>query len=88
MTDTQGKTKQLGLAVIGGGLTGKMMALTLAQCGEPVVLFAPSVPAGRVDRRSTTIHEAGRKMLDALGVLGLPARNNDTDYWYFSGGWC
>ena len=69
MTDTQGKTKQLGLAVIGGGLTGKMMALTLAQCGEPVVLFAPSVPAGRADRRSTTIHEAGRKMLDALGVL-------------------
>ena len=57
------------LAIIGGGLTGKMVALALSHSGYDSALIAPKAPAiKQADRRSTTIHHAGAKMLDALGL--------------------
>lgn len=62
------------LAIIGGGLTGKMVALTLSHSGYDSALIAPKKPAikqedkSKIDRRSTTIHHAGAKMLEALGL--------------------
>ena len=67
------------ITVIGGGLTGKMMALALSHSGFDVALIAPVPKADKnagdkIDRRSTTIHHAGTKMLDALGLTqGLRA---------------
>lgn len=62
------------VTVIGGGLTGKMMALALSYSGYEIVLIAPNAAmdgAGNtpIDRRSTTIHNAGAKMLSALGLI-------------------
>ena len=57
------------LAIIGGGLTGKMVALALSHSGYDSALIAPKAPAiKQADRRSTTIHHAGAKMLNALGL--------------------
>ena len=57
------------IAIIGGGLTGKMMALTLLHSGYEILLCAPEVKKITSDRRTTTIHKAGFKMLSALGVI-------------------
>ena len=57
------------IAIIGGGLTGKMMSLTLLQSGYDILLFAPKAKTARADKRTTTIHQAGFKMLSALGVI-------------------
>ena len=60
------------IAIIGGGLTGKMMALTLSYSGYSCLLLAPTnTQTGSVqkDTRSTTIHNAGAKMLAALGLF-------------------
>ena len=58
------------IAIIGGGLTGKMMALCLAHSGYDCAIIAPHPPSNkRQDRRSTTIHNAGAKMLTALGLM-------------------
>ena len=60
------------IAIIGGGLTGKMMALTLSHSGYACLLIAPpKSPDNKStgDRRSTTIHHAGAKMLKALGLF-------------------
>ena len=63
------------IALVGGGLTTQVMALTLIHCGFDFVWFSgpPSgQPAGE-DTRTTTIHQAGMKMLDALGITPLLA---------------
>ena len=57
------------IAVIGGGLTGKMMALSLLQSGYKILLFAPPAKLARRDTRTTTIHKAGHIMLSTLGVI-------------------
>ena len=57
------------IAVIGGGLTGKMMALSLLQSGYKILLFAPPAKIARRDTRTTTIHKAGHIMLSTLGVI-------------------
>ena len=62
-------THTLPIAVIGGGLTGKMMALTLLQSGYDVHLFAPDPSSRPADGRSTTIHAGGYQMLSVLGVI-------------------
>ena len=60
---------QADIAIIGGGLTGKMMALTLLHSGYEIFLCAPEIKKTTLDRRTTTIHKAGYKMLSALGVI-------------------
>lgn len=58
------------IAIIGGGLTGKMMALCLAHSGYDCAIIAPHMPSDKPkDRRSTTIHNAGAKMFSALGLM-------------------
>ena len=58
------------ITIIGGGLTGKMMALCLAHSGYDCAIIAPQAHADKSrDRRSTTIHNAGAKMLSALGLM-------------------
>ena len=68
------------IAVVGAGLTGVMTALALSHCGYG----SPSAPAitlidrdnqidakaetAKRDQRTTTVHAAGKAMLDALGV--------------------
>ena len=74
------------IAVVGAGLTGVMTALALSYCGYG----SPSAPAitlidrgnqrdtkARIaarDHRTTTVHAAGKAMLDALGVWPLIAK--------------
>lgn len=58
------------ISIIGGGLTGKMMALALSYSGYQIALIAPAKPSNApIDRRSTTIHNAGAQMLTALGLM-------------------
>jgi len=58
------------IAIIGGGLTGKMMALCLSHSGYDCAIIAPRPQSDKPkDRRSTTIHNAGAKMLSALGLM-------------------
>lgn len=58
------------IIIIGGGLTGKMMALTLSHSGYDVALIAPQKDTNApIDKRTTTIHSAGAKMLTALGLM-------------------
>ena len=60
---------QFDILIVGGGLTGKMMALTLSYSGYKIALMAPHPDKkDAFDRRSTTIHHAGHLMLDALAV--------------------
>ena len=58
------------IAIIGGGLAGQMMARTLSGTGYDVVLIDKPASAAlyQTDYRTTTIHAAGKRMLDALGV--------------------
>ena len=62
------------IVIIGGGLTGKMMALALSYSGFRVTMMAPK-PNGapHSDKRSTTIHHAGAQMLSALGLMDMLA---------------
>ena len=64
----------LPIVIIGGGLTGKMMALALSYSGFRVTMMAPQ-PKGQPkrDKRSTTIHQAGAQMLSALGMTDMLA---------------
>lgn len=58
------------IALVGGGLTTQVMALTLIHCGFDFVWFSgpPSgQPAGE-DTRTTTIHHAGKVMLETMGI--------------------
>tara|TARA_B100001057_G_scaffold483241_1_gene559702 strand:- start:398 stop:1663 length:1266 start_codon:yes stop_codon:yes gene_type:complete len=75
------------IVVVGAGLTGVMTALALSHCGYG----SPSTPGvtlvDRVnhenskakntthDHRTTTVHAAGKAMLDALGVWPLIAKD-------------
>lgn len=68
------------IVIAGGGLTGLMMAVTLAHTPYNVTFIdrssgidrssnSPKKKASRAaDRRTTTIHAAGASMLDCLGV--------------------
>ena len=57
------------LTVIGGGLTGLMMATTLAHTGASVSLIDRTTGDMKMpDERTTTINAAGVRMLQALGV--------------------
>ena len=59
------------IGVVGGGLTGVMMAVTLSYCSESVTLVTkapPTAPPRHDDNRTTTIHAAGKNMLEVLGV--------------------
>ena len=59
------------IGIVGGGLTGVMMAVTLSHCSDSVTLVTKAPPKAKPshsDNRTTTIHAAGRAMLEALGV--------------------
>ena len=59
------------IGIVGGGLTGVMMAVTLSYCSDSVTLVtqAPlTAKSRRDDNRTTTIHSAGKAMLEILGV--------------------
>jgi len=53
------------VAVVGGGASGLVAALALAQSGADVVLFAPS---GSPDTRTTALLHGSVRTLEALGV--------------------
>ena len=62
------------IAIIGGGLTGLMMARALTATGADILLVDRQ-SAGRLsdtdslpDERTTTINAAGMRMLQTLGV--------------------
>ena len=69
MTQTQAKT-HLPIALVGGGLTTQVLALTLVHCGFEFVWFSgpPATRPAGADTRTTTIHHAGKVMLEALGI--------------------
>ena len=62
------------VAIIGGGLTGVMTAVSLSYAGHDIVLVdrepdeGPNDDKGRDDERTTTINAAGARMLTALGI--------------------
>ncbi len=57
------------IAVIGGGLTGLMMARALSATGAHILLVDRSSGADSIpDERTTTINAAGMRMLQTLGV--------------------
>lgn len=59
------------IGIVGGGLTGAMMAITLSHCSDTVTLLtkAPLTAKPRHDdNRTTTINAAGKAMLKTLGV--------------------
>ncbi len=59
------------ICIVGGGLTGTMMAIALSYTGSAVTLARPEPPplkTRHIDNRTTTIHAAGKSMLDVLGV--------------------
>ena len=58
------------IALIGGGLTTKVMALSLMHSGFDFIWFSGERynQSETKDARTTTIHHAGRVMLDALGI--------------------
>ena len=58
------------IALIGGGLTTQVLALSLVHSGFDFIWFSGpqnSSPETK-DTRTTTIHHAGKMMLDALGI--------------------
>ncbi|MEC8744048.1 MAG: FAD-dependent monooxygenase [Pseudomonadota bacterium] len=61
----------------GNGLTAQIMALCLYHAGCNILWLAGKPMAGQKktapDNRTTTIHQAGMKMLDALGITPLLA---------------
>ena len=58
------------IALVGGGLTTQVMALTLMHSGFEFIWFSgpPSRQPAAADTRTTTIHHAGRVMLETLGL--------------------
>ena len=71
MKITQARTYQhTPIALIGGGLTTQVLALSLVHSGFDFIWFS-SPKDGQTeakDTRTTTIHHAGKMMLDALGI--------------------
>ena len=71
---TQKNTSQHSpVALIGGGLTTQVMALSLMHSGFDFIWFSgkQNNQTETKDTRTTTIHHAGRVMLDALGVWNI-----------------
>ena len=59
------------IGIVGGGLTGVMMAVALSHCSDSVTLVTRAPPKANShhdDNRTTTIHAAGKTMLEVLGV--------------------
>jgi len=59
------------IGIVGGGLTGTMMAIALSHSAGSVSLMSKAAllqDSGHDDNRTTTIHAAGKAMLDVLGV--------------------
>ena len=59
------------IGIVGGGLTGVMMAVTLSHCSDSVTLVTQAPPTAKPhydDNRTTTINAAGKAMLEILGV--------------------
>lgn len=56
------------IAIAGSGLTAQIMARSLAETGYDVLLFPADRPPAATDSRTTTIHAAGKRMLDCLGI--------------------
>jgi 2-octaprenyl-6-methoxyphenol hydroxylase len=59
------------IGIVGGGLTGVMMAVTLSHSSDSVTLITKALLSPKYrqdDNRTTTIHAAGKAMLEALGV--------------------
>ena len=59
------------IGIVGGGLTGVMLAVTLSHCSDSVTLVTKAPPKAKPhpdDNRTTTIHAAGKAMLEVLGV--------------------
>lgn len=74
---TQPKT-HTPIALVGSGLTTRVFALALVHSGFDFIWFSgpeTSQPtANEADTRTTTIHQAGKVMLETLGIWGcLPA---------------
>ena len=68
---TQERTYQhTPIALIGGGLTTQVLALSLVHSGYDFIWFSgpQDSQTETKDTRTTTIHHAGKMMLDALGV--------------------
>ncbi|MGB1395166.1 MAG: FAD-dependent monooxygenase [Candidatus Puniceispirillaceae bacterium] len=67
---THQPTKRTDIALVGGGLTTYMMAAVLQHSGYDFVWFSGAEPDARQhkDTRTTTLHHAGKKMLETLGV--------------------
>ncbi|NBX07876.1 MAG: hypothetical protein EBR12_07410, partial [Proteobacteria bacterium] len=65
------------IALIGGGLTTCMMAAVLCHCGYSVIWFSGTATdkPEKKDNRTTTLHHAGMKMLEALGVWPALAKD-------------
>ena len=72
------------IVVVGAGLTGVMTALALSHCGygsrsAPAITLIDRInhtdSTATHDHRTTTVHAAGRAMLDALGVWPLIAKD-------------
>ena len=65
------KSMKSEIGIVGGGLTGAMMALTLSHCSDTVTLLTRTPLTARPphnDNRTTTINAAGKAMLEVLGV--------------------
>ena len=68
---TQARTYQhTPIALIGGGLTTQVLALSLVHSGFDFIWFSgpQDSQTETKDTRTTTIHHAGKMMLDALGI--------------------
>ena len=67
---THQPTKRTDIALVGGGLTTYMMAAVLQHSSYDFVWFSGAEPDTRQhkDTRTTTLHHAGKKMLETLGV--------------------
>ena len=65
------------IALIGGGLTTFMMTAVLRHCGYSVIWFSGTATdkPEKKDNRTTTLHHAGMKMLEALGVWPALAKD-------------
>jgi 2-octaprenyl-6-methoxyphenol hydroxylase len=66
-----GKNMKSEIGIVGGGLTGTMMAITLSHCSDTVTLLTQTPLRAKQrndDNRTTTINAAGKAMLEILGV--------------------